>query len=164
MKLYQIDMQKDINRVKFCSTYLLEQKGLTVDPSIYRLVFDGDVPGSLEDLFLTFNTKRKPKNFRGHSMSVSDVVVTEDGAFFCDSVGFRKIDFDETKAIRRRVVEFGVYYTSYGTQKIEIPDDVSDDMVNDYIERMIPMLPVPSGSHVHDSDELDRESVRIFFD
>ena len=30
-------------------------------------------------------------------MSISDVVKTEDGAYFCDLVGFKKIDFDESK-------------------------------------------------------------------
>ena len=30
-------------------------------------------------------------------MSVSDVVVTDKGAFFCDSVGFKQIEFDESQ-------------------------------------------------------------------
>ena len=33
---------------------------------------------------------------RGHSLSVSDVIVTKDGAYYCDSVGFQKVDFDES--------------------------------------------------------------------
>lgn len=33
---------------------------------------------------------------RGHSLSVSDIVTTEDGAYYCDSVGFQKVDFDES--------------------------------------------------------------------
>lgn len=32
-----------------------------------------------------------------HSLSVSDIVVTKDGAYYCDSVGFLKVDFDEAK-------------------------------------------------------------------
>ena len=33
-------------------------------------------------------------------MSISDVVKTEDGAYFCDLVGFKKIDFDESKTTK----------------------------------------------------------------
>ena len=33
---------------------------------------------------------------RGHSLSVSDVVKTEEGCFYCDRVGFKQIDFDES--------------------------------------------------------------------
>lgn len=34
---------------------------------------------------------------RGHSLSVSDVVVNDNGAFFCDSIGFQPIAFDESQ-------------------------------------------------------------------
>ena len=44
-----------------------------------------------------FNVE-KPIDFMGHSLSVSDVVEILDGenkgAYFCDSFGFKKIDFD----------------------------------------------------------------------
>ena len=33
-------------------------------------------------------------------MSISDVVQTEDGAYFCDLVGFKKVDFDESKVTK----------------------------------------------------------------
>ena len=51
--------------------------------------------GNLEDVFARFNTEGHPLH-RGHSLSVSDVVLTEDGAFFCDTIGFKEIDFDES--------------------------------------------------------------------
>ena len=43
-----------------------------------------------------FYTEGHPLH-RGHSLSVSDIVVTKDGAYYCDSVGFLKVDFDEAK-------------------------------------------------------------------
>ena len=51
---------------------------------------------NLEDVFSKFNTEGHPLH-RGHSLSVSDVVLTEDGAFYCDTFGFKDIDFDESK-------------------------------------------------------------------
>jgi hypothetical protein len=32
-------------------------------------------------------------------MTRSDVLVTDDGAYYCDSLGFKKIEFDEDKAV-----------------------------------------------------------------
>ena len=52
----------------------------------------------LEDVFVLFHSGR-PDGFRGHSLSVSDVVEVEDAAsmtpgfYFCDSVGFKEIPF-----------------------------------------------------------------------
>jgi len=48
----------------------------------------------LEDLYAEFNLAI-PEDFRGHSMSVSDVVVLhqagEDSAYYCDMIGFREV-------------------------------------------------------------------------
>ena len=157
VKIYQIDHRMDKNRVMFAN--LESMKKYTgsekVDPSIYQEVFNGELePKGLEELYVQFNREGHPLH-RGHSMSVSDVVVidpdsvpllvgeidgrlpggarfstkytdlieynlaieslraegaefeahdmvglkvpaTEVGAFFCDSFGFKKIDFDES--------------------------------------------------------------------
>ena len=61
----------------------------------YTLMYEGDlsqysgntVEEKLEVLFEEFNIN-KPANFMGHSMSVSDVVIVNDNAYYCDSVGF----------------------------------------------------------------------------
>ena len=99
IKIFQIDREKDKNGVKFMHTDRLEKlQGTTdIDASIYTEVFNGEVNASyLEDVYTMFNCEGHPL-YRGHSMSISDVVKTEDGAYFCDLVGFKKIDFDESK-------------------------------------------------------------------
>lgn len=64
----------------------------------YGEVFSGDVDcKNLEEVFGKFNTDGHPLHW-GHSLSVSDVVLTDGGAFFCDTVGFREIEFDEGNA------------------------------------------------------------------
>ena len=49
---------------------------------------------NLESLYAMFNINR-PEDFRGHSLSVSDVIVLRDGeekkAYFVDSIGFREL-------------------------------------------------------------------------
>ena len=99
VKIYQINSDRDKNRVIFAgSDYLMKNESvLNIDASIYDEVFSGELETKEpEKLFAQFNLERHPLH-RGHSMSVSDVIVTEDGAFFCDSVGFKRIRFDESK-------------------------------------------------------------------
>lgn len=98
IKIYQINYERDKNRVKFLHYKHLDsfQDTKDIDASLYDEVFNGDVDCSgLEDVFQKFNTEGHPLH-RGHSLSVSDIVATEDGAYYCDSVGFQKVDFDES--------------------------------------------------------------------
>ena len=102
IKIFQIDHEKDKNGVKFMHTDRLEKlQGTTnIDASLYKEVFNGEVDAAdLEDVYSMFNCEGHPLH-RGHSMSISDVVKTEDGAYFCDIVGFKKIDFDESKTTK----------------------------------------------------------------
>ena len=45
----------------------------------------------LESMFTKFNINH-PKDFRGHSLSVSDVVYINNGYWFCDDFGWKKIN------------------------------------------------------------------------
>lgn len=93
-RIYQINMDRDVNRVKFQS---FDPKAPQIDPAIYDEVFSAEINETdPEQIFSRFNTTGHPL-FRGHSLSVSDVVVNDNGAFFCDSIGFRPITFDESK-------------------------------------------------------------------
>lgn len=90
-KIYQINSCRDNNRIKFKSL----DGG--VDASIYDEVFNAELDtDDLEEIYIQFNSQSHPLH-RGHSLSVSDIIVNEQGAFFCDSIGFKKIDFDESK-------------------------------------------------------------------
>ena len=51
---------------------------------------DGEVYDMLESLFVMFNVNR-PEDFRGHSLSVSDVVSLEGRLFYCDTCGWVEV-------------------------------------------------------------------------
>ena len=55
---------------------------------------DGSIMMKLENIYKTFNLHR-PEDFKGHSLSVSDVVVLhqegKDTAFYVDSIGFEEV-------------------------------------------------------------------------
>ena len=102
IKIYQINFDRDKNKVKFHdlkNTERLQGKA-DIDPSIYDEVFNGEVDSSnLEEIFRQFNTEGHPLH-RGHSLSVSDVIVIDDRAYFCQPVGFQEISFDESLALK----------------------------------------------------------------
>lgn len=99
--IYQINMGRDHNRIAFEGLDLLKmyQGSDKIDSRIYDRVFEGEVDcKDIEDVYRKFNLEH-PEGYKGRSLSVSDVVeiVDENGdsAFhFCDSIGFKQIDFD----------------------------------------------------------------------
>ena len=74
----------------------LQAAGLSVDATNYDLIYTAELtPGtSLEDIYTRFNIDH-PKDFRGHSLSVSDIVVLhqngENTAHYVDSIGYREV-------------------------------------------------------------------------
>ncbi len=100
VKIYQINHERDYQGVKFQSMDRLEkfQGTKQINAAIYDEVFAGELPcNDLEEVFVLFNRGVGHPLMRGHSLSVSDVVVKEDGAYFCDSTVFTKVDFDESQ-------------------------------------------------------------------
>ena len=104
IKIYQIDRDKDNGSLSFLNyENTVKRTGGRIRSEIYHKVFDGDVECSgLEDVYAVFNETR-PESFTGHSLSVSDIVeiensdIVEKGFYFCDSFGFKKIDFEPEK-------------------------------------------------------------------
>lgn len=74
----------------------LQAKGLTVTTTNYEAIYTAPLePGTgLEDIYTKFNIDH-PEDFKGHSLSVSDVVVLhqngQDTAHYVDSYGFQKV-------------------------------------------------------------------------
>ncbi len=99
--LYQIDMNRDDDRLAYCSLDTVKREVGAIPAEIYDKVFEGDIDcANLEEAYVLFNRDDRPgaKEFR--SMSVSDVIAVrnpESGAesfHFCDSVGFEEVDFN----------------------------------------------------------------------
>lgn len=102
IRIYQINSERDVNRMMFMAHDRLEkfQGSAEVDSKIYDKIYDADVEcNSLEGVYTMFNMER-PADFKGHSLSVSDVVevyesdTVQKGFYFCDSFGFKEISFD----------------------------------------------------------------------
>ena len=77
INIYQIDSDKDTNRVKF-EGYEETLKYGGINPAIYKCVFHGDIDGDLEAVYCTFNHPDHPGTFQGHSLSLSDIIEVVD--------------------------------------------------------------------------------------
>lgn len=95
-EIWQLKKTDEGIRLLFMDSDFLARHDFTVDLNNYNRVYSGELkPGtSLEDLYTQFNLYH-PEGFRGHSMSVSDLVILNQGgettAFFCDSIGFTDV-------------------------------------------------------------------------
>ena len=93
--IYQLKRGDETRDLRFEPYDRLTATGHTVDPANYDLIYSAPLaPGmSLEDIFTRFNIDH-PKDFKGHSLSVSDVVVLhqngQDTAHYVDSIGYRQ--------------------------------------------------------------------------
>ena len=100
IRVYQINTEKDQNRLAFMSYEFAVEHGWT--PALYDLIFDGEIPGEdLDDIYQELNIGVRPENYKGHSLSVSDiceVIGDEESEFYyCDSFGWERIEFDIDK-------------------------------------------------------------------
>ena len=95
--IYQIKDDSPGENYAFMNMRFIESHGMQIKKEDYKLVYVGELLGntSLDDIFERFNIDR-PKDFRGHSLSVSDIVVLNDGekvtAHFVDSISFEQLD------------------------------------------------------------------------
>jgi hypothetical protein len=98
IKVFQINSDRDKNCVKFCGLTETEQYqgAAQIDASLYDEVFSGNADSTkLDDIYELFNTN-PPPFFRGHSLSVSDIIATQNGCYFVGRVGFEPVEFDES--------------------------------------------------------------------
>ena len=93
--IYQLKRGDETRDLRFEPYDRLTAAGHAVDPANYDLIYSAPLaPGtSLEAIFTRFNIDH-PKDFKGHSLSVSDVVVLHqngrDTAHYVDSIGYRQ--------------------------------------------------------------------------
>ena len=103
--IYQLKRDEDMRDYSFVSMDELNRRGLTVNPDNYEKVYEAPktAEDTLDSIYYRFNMEH-PADFRGHSLSVSDVIVFHengvDTAHYVDSYGFKAIpDFVTAKEI-----------------------------------------------------------------
>jgi DNA repair protein RadC len=98
--IYQLKNDEALRNHQFESLSHLLKLGLTVDHKNYDLTYTGhfesaaDTNGTLNTIYEQFNLDR-PKDFTGHSLSMSDVIVLKQNevlsAHYVDAIGFKEL-------------------------------------------------------------------------
>lgn len=94
--IYQITERDPEHDYRFMGLDYVQKKGITVARADYDLIYAAPLTDkdTLDGIYERFNIQR-PADFTGHSLSVSDVVVLNDGstvkAYYVDSIGFAEL-------------------------------------------------------------------------
>lgn len=106
--ILQLDLDNENAREKAFEPYeWLERNEIDFDPDEYKLVWYDEIETDTDDvtemlldrLYEKFNINH-PKKYEGRSMSVSDIIIFEDTAYYVDMIGFRELgnlEFDDFK-------------------------------------------------------------------
>ena len=91
-KIYQLKNSSENHAIRFEGYSLAEKHGEPAKPENYDLVYSGSLDefkdeNKLEAIYTKFNLDR-PEDFKGHSLSVSDIIVMNNEANYVDSYGF----------------------------------------------------------------------------
>ena len=96
-EIYQLKSGDEFHYIRFEPYETLEKNGSKPEFANYNKVYEGDISvkggtaEKLEALYEQFNIQR-PEDFKGHSLSVSDVVVLDNKAYYVDTVGFKPLE------------------------------------------------------------------------
>ncbi|MBR7083631.1 MAG: hypothetical protein IKI37_00380, partial [Oscillospiraceae bacterium] len=156
-QIYQLPDGEKYHGIRFEDLEQLSKDGVQLNYEDYQLVYEGEISDfkgneTLENLFGQFNTNR-PDDFTGRSLSVSDVIVVDNGseksAYYCDRVGFTEIpqffrekeiseEKTEPKAVYQVITNAGLdggiddkkEYSSYAEAVKAGQDYMSDDYLD----------------------------------
>lgn len=121
--IYQITARDPEHDYRFMNLDFVKRHGMEVNRADYELVYTEPLTekDTLEAIYERFNIQR-PADFTGHSLSVSDVVVLNDGksikACYVDSIGFaelpdffkeRKIDSQKETILDEQLQEIEIF-------------------------------------------------------
>ena len=88
---YKIKQIKDVENCEYALSHYNWVKD-KIDLKDYEVTYEGELdypemPNALEELFDIFNVRR-PNDFKGRSMAVSDIVEVDGDNYYCDAIGW----------------------------------------------------------------------------
>ena len=94
--IYHVDEDTPGKQHLFMNMAMVKEDGITIDAANYKCVYSGRLHENekLDDLYSMFNDN-PPADYKAHSMSVSDVIITNRGgdmqAYYVDRFGFAEL-------------------------------------------------------------------------
>ena len=136
--IFQLKDGEELRDYRFESADRLKKNGLYIDRENYDRVYRGRLKEgeTLDDIYKRFNVDH-PEDFRGHSLSVSDIICVKSNgttaAYYVDSFGFTKVpDFtlslEERKA--RRTLTDSISLLAENQLASDEMDDLGNKLFN----------------------------------
>lgn len=106
--IYHVDEDTPGKQYLFMNMAMVKEDGITIDAENYKCVYSGRLHENekLDDLYAVFNDN-PPADYKAHSMSVSDVIITNRGgdiqAYYVDRFGFAELP--EFAAQREKILD-----------------------------------------------------------
>ena len=94
--IYHVDEGTPGKQHLFMNMAMVKEDGITIDAANYKCVYSGRLHENekLDDLYAVFNDN-PPADYKAHSMSISDVIITNRGgdmqAYYVDRFGFAEL-------------------------------------------------------------------------
>lgn len=130
-KIYQLKNDTENHAIRFESFTDAKRYGEAAKPENYELVYSGSLDdfedsNKLEAIYTKFNLDR-PEDFKGHSLSVSDIIVMNNEAHYVDSYGFVDVS-DRFLGKEKEKINVNDYENIRLVRRTEWNDkDLSDD-------------------------------------
>ena len=106
--IYHVDEGTPGKQHLFMNMAMVKEDGITIDAANYKCVYSGRLHENekMDDLYAVFNDN-PPADYKAHSMSVSDVIITNRGgdmqAYYVDRFGFAELP--EFAAQREKILD-----------------------------------------------------------
>ena len=113
MKYQILQLKKDAQNYQllaFRTIQLLHDAGLKPSKNNYQEIYEGEIAQfdtrTLDTLFAQFQGQ-KPASYKGHSLSISDIIHIDDKYYYVDDIGFVQLnDFDNGTADFHLTIQF----------------------------------------------------------
>ncbi|MBO7330690.1 MAG: hypothetical protein J6U52_02755 [Alistipes sp.] len=99
-RIYQLNNSNEARNIKYMGYDFLVENNINLSLSLYNEVYAGKIGGRSEwydntkelcdEIYHQFNMNH-PADFKGHSLSTSDIVEIEGKYYYCDDYGWVKV-------------------------------------------------------------------------
>lgn len=139
-EIYQLKNNAELRYHRFTDYEALKREGNAVEAKNYTQVYRDVLESGtkLDDIYYRFNMEH-PDDFKGHSLSVSDIIVVHDNgdtaAYYVDSFGFKKVpEFLQLEQENNIVQDFRERTTELFKPIDRFNSADIENLVKDYVE------------------------------
>ena len=107
--IYHVDEDTPGKQYLFMNMAMVKEDGITIDAENYKCVYSGRLHENekLDDLYAVFNDN-PPADYKAHSMSVSDVIITNRGGGICRHITWIDLDLQNFQTLQHKEKKYSI--------------------------------------------------------